>query len=71
MKLIKTKPKYKCAYCNHTSGEASMIVHEMRCWKNPKRYCDYCKNKGYTVEVYDEGLSEHIDCPYCSKRKIV
>lgn len=69
MKLIKTKPRYKCDFCRHTAGLVGMTTHEKICWKNPNRYCDYCKNKGRTYESYGEGLGQYIDCPFCSKKQ--
>jgi hypothetical protein len=43
-----------------------MEIHEKRCYRNPKRFCDYCDNKGFIVEYYDQGMTQEINCPYCS-----
>ncbi len=76
MKLIKTKPKYRCDFCRHSAGIVGMTTHEKICWKNPNRYCEFCKNKGTYVEIHgdlieegDGGLSETLPCGYCSKYK--
>lgn len=74
MKLVKSLPKYKCDYCRKTLTKKAMELHEKRCFRNPDRYCDYCDNKGYTIECHgdllvdgDCGLSEEVPCPYCSQ----
>jgi hypothetical protein len=67
MKLIKSKPRYRCDFCKHTSMEAAMKRHEVICFRNPDRYCELCGNKGEYTEVYDEGLSQTIPCYYYSK----
>lgn len=68
MRLIKSKPRYKCDFCQHTSTESAMKAHEKRCWKNPDRYCDLCKNKGsYEVDIgfpYNNPIEK---CWYCEK----
>lgn len=66
MKLIKSKPRYKCDYCNYSAGMLAVTNHEGICWKNPNRYCDYCKNEGKTYAGYGLGLGEYLPCPYCS-----
>lgn len=74
MKPVKTQPRYKCDFCKYRSTKHVMEKHELRCYRNPDRFCDYCENVGYTIECHgdliekgDCGLSERIDCPYCSK----
>ena len=71
MKEVKTQKRYKCDFCKRRSTKAVMLLHEKRCYRNPARFCDYCKNKGYTDESVggDGELSmwEKVDCPYCSK----
>lgn len=51
-----------------------MIKHEKYCYRNPNRFCEYCKNKGFTEEwLAGDGVNEPayfsdpIPCPYCSK----
>lgn len=73
---IKTKPRFRCDFCRFRATRHTVEIHEGRCYKNPNRFCDYCNNKGYTVECHgdlieegDCGLSENIVCPYCEKFK--
>ena len=72
MKPVKTRPRFNCDFCRRISTEAAMKKHEIRCFKNPNRYCELCDNKGYTTECHgdlieegDCGLSEDVPCPYC------
>lgn len=64
MKLIRSKPRYRCDFCRRASTKEAMTRHEIICWKNPKRYCENCDNKGKTGN-YDEGFEP---CHYCSQR---
>ena len=44
-----------------------MEKHEKICFRNPNRFCDYCKNDGKTEE-FEEGIGHYVlDCPYCSR----
>ena len=63
MRLVKSRLKYKCDFCSRTSMKKSMERHEKICWKNPNRYCELCRNKGYVIEDFDV----EIPCIYCSK----
>ena len=65
MKLVKSKPRFKCDFCRRVSGKVAMENHEKICYKNPNRFCENCKNKGETYEYYDEGLYQTSPCPYC------
>ena len=62
---------YKCDFCKQRKTKRFMIEHEKMCYRNPKRFCYYCENKGFTIEVMEpEGqgsYDEKIDCPYCSR----
>ena len=76
MRLVKTRPKYRCGFCRFTATEKTVVKHEGFCFRNPNRFCDWCKNKGFTVECHgdlvedgDCGLSEEYPCPFCSKFK--
>jgi hypothetical protein len=69
MRPVKTKPRFRCEYCRFTATEPTVVKHEKICWRNPNRYCESCKNKGYYYEEYDEGLGENIPCYYCSQYK--
>ena len=67
--------KYKCDFCKRRSTKSAMERHEKICFRNPNRYCDYCKNKGEYTECYgdvlydgDCGIYQTFPCPYCSKR---
>lgn len=66
MKLVKTMPRYKCDFCKKKLTKAAMIIHEKICYRNPDRLCDYCDNKGFITEHYDNGMTQEINCPYCS-----
>ncbi len=47
MRPIKTRPRFHCDFCSYTSSSVSgMTAHERRCWANPNRICDLCKNTG-------------------------
>jgi hypothetical protein len=58
MKAIRTRQRYRCDYCKHTGTKDSMLRHEERCFKNPNRYCRYCRNTG-------TDCAEGDLCPYC------
>lgn len=65
MRLIKTKPRYHCDFCSHTSTKAAMESHEKICWKNPNRYCESCNNTGIYPGEVDQADEP---CYYCKKR---
>ncbi len=74
MKPVRTQQRYKCDFCKRKSAKTSMIAHEKICFRNPNRFCELCQNKGSYTEVHgdlieegDGGLSEEIECIYCSK----
>ena len=68
MKQIKSVPRYRCDFCKRVSTKSAMTLHEQRCFRNPKRFCDYCNNtKEITAEIL-EGNEIKQDCPYCAKR---
>lgn len=76
MKPIKTKPRFCCDFYSFSATEPTVAKHEKICWRNPNRFCETCKNRGYYTEVHgdlveegDGGLSEDIPCPYCSQFK--
>lgn len=73
MKPVKTQPRFKCDYCNRRSTKSAMERHEVICWNNPNRYCDYCENKGYIEEDLGEGTEYSkivtTPCVYCEKVK--
>lgn len=62
MKLVKSLPKYKCDFCKRRSVKSAMERHEKICFRNPDRYCELCKNTGYTGNDYDE---PKVPCYYC------
>lgn len=68
MTPIKTQQRYRCDFCKRTSIKSAMERHEKRCFRNPNRVCDYCNNKGYTVEEIVDHYDLKVDCPYCSRR---
>lgn len=67
---VKVQPKFKCDFCKRRSVKHVMLKHEMRCFKNPNRFCDFCQNIRYT-QVYDveNGSTADFDCQYCEKYK--
>lgn len=69
MKLIKTKPRYRCDYCRHTAMQGAMERHEKVCWRNPNRYCEACDNKNFTYIDHggDGSLVEKLPCYYCQQ----
>lgn len=67
MKAVKTIQKYKCDFCKRRSIKAAMERHEKVCYRNPNRFCDYCENKGYTMEDLGIGSPVKQDCPFCSR----
>ena len=66
MRLVKTRPRFKCDFCNFKATEPTVEKHERICWKNPDRYCNFCKNTGYTDEG-DGVWQELVPCYYCSQ----
>lgn len=66
MKAVKTLQRYQCDFCKKRSVKHIMALHEKRCYRNPNRFCDYCKNTG-KVEVDCNGGSYMADCRYCSR----
>lgn len=67
MRPIKTKPRFRCGFCRFTATAPTVEKHEKICWLNPNRLCPLCQNKGYTIDVIDEGLTHKEPCYYCSK----
>lgn len=68
MKAVRTLQKYKCDFCTKRMVKQAMERHEPRCYRNPKRYCDYCENQGYTMETILEGYGDVKQaCPFCSR----
>ena len=71
MKPVKTIQKFKCDFCKKRLVKSVMEIHEKRCFRNPKRFCDFCVNKGFTVEESDPincpGCTQKLPCPYCEK----
>lgn len=68
MRPVRSLPRFRCDFCTRTSTEASMKRHEKRCYRNPDRFCDYCKNEGYVFVddgAYYGGIKE--PCFYCSR----
>lgn len=71
MREVKTQKKYKCDFCLRRGIKSAMERHEKICWRNPNRFCDECKNKGFVIERFPEieGASDQqYPCIYCSKR---
>ena len=69
MKEVKVMKRYKCDFCKRRSTKSIMELHERRCFRNPNRFCDYCDNKGYTLES-ENNIEFKQDCPYCSQRDL-
>jgi len=69
MKAVITRQKYKCDFCKKRGIKTAMEKHERRCFRNPNRFCDYCKNKGETDEGVDI-YTHMVPCPYCSQRDL-
>lgn len=68
MKLVKTLPKYKCDFCKKRSVKHVMELHEKRCYRNPNRFCDACKNTGVLARngYWNEDEEDYDNsCPYC------
>jgi hypothetical protein len=67
MRPVKSKPKFRCDFCNHTSTKVAMERHERICWKNPNRYCDLCNNTG-EMDV-DDGMGYRYSepCYWCKQ----
>lgn len=66
MRLIKTKPRFRCDYCRHTAMQKAMEVHEKVCWRNPNRHCELCNDKGWTDEG-DGFIVNKVPCYYCKQ----
>lgn len=64
---VKVMPKFRCDFCKKRSIKSVMELHEKRCFRNPNRYCDYCDNKGFTLETIEIGFEAKVDCPFCSR----
>lgn len=70
MTPVKSNPRYRCAYCRRISTKAAMERHERRCFRNPNRECDACRNTGIIEEnrpFPHKDIQE--ECPYCAKFK--
>lgn len=65
MKLVKSKPRYRCDYCKKVAGEVQITNHEKICYKNPDRFCELCQNRKRLYEVEEDRVG--IPCPYCEK----
>lgn len=66
MKKVRIIQRYKCDFCQRRSIKHVIVLHEKRCFRNPDRFCDYCDNRGYTMEILLDGYPEQKqDCPYC------
>ena len=66
MKKVKTQQRYKCDFCKKRSIKSVIELHERRCFRNPNRFCDFCENKGYTMET-ENYTDFKQDCHYCSR----
>jgi len=67
MKLVKTQPRYRCAYCTRVSTRIAMGRHEKICFRNPDRFCEACQNTG-KIHVVGDGIEEpayYEDCHFC------
>jgi uncharacterized CHY-type Zn-finger protein len=64
---VKTMQKYKCDFCKKRGIKSAIEKHERRCFRNPNRFCDTCKNTGKTIEIVPEYGTFTNDCPYCSR----
>lgn len=68
MRLIKTKPRFRCDFCSRVSTEAPMKRHERICWRNPNRQCDMCGNKSWIwVGEEVDGVGGKEPCYYCNQ----
>lgn len=67
MRLVKTKSRYRCDFCNRVSTQTPMKRHEVICWRNPNRHCDTCNDRGFTFEDYGDGIGQDIPCHFCSQ----
>ena len=66
MKPIRTQQRYRCGFCKFVRTKSVVETHEKRCFRNLNRFCDYCDNKGYTLETMAEDFPpQKISCPYC------
>ena len=61
MRMVKTRPRFRCDFCRKVLTEAAMERHERMCWNNPERYCGLCENTG----VSDE---HGTPCYFCSQK---
>lgn len=76
MKLVNSKPKYKCDFCKAKKIERAMIRHERICYFNPSRVCETCDGEG--VEFIhalgpDLGVifeADEKDCTSCFQANI-
>lgn len=67
MKAVKTQQKYQCDFCKRRSVKHVIALHEKRCYRNPDRFCDACKNTGKVEGDVVDGIGVVMgDCPYCS-----
>ncbi len=72
MQPVKTQPKFKCDFCKKRSVKSVIAKHEIRCFRNPHRFCDHCDNTG-EVTIFADDICEGIGgsfqqpCQYCSK----
>ena len=67
MKKVRTLQRYQCDFCKRKSVKHIIALHEKRCFRNPKRFCDYCDNKRFTMETFDfpGATAKQVACPYC------
>lgn len=68
---VKTLQRYKCDFCKKRSTKSVIEKHEKRCFRNPNRFCDNCKNEG-VVETFEDGGNDEfvrveVPCRYCAK----
>lgn len=67
MKAVKTLQRYQCDFCKKRSVKHVIALHEKRCFRNPKRFCDSCGNTG-EVEFHVDGIGmAKAPCEYCAK----
>lgn len=67
---VKTQKRFKCDFCKKRSVKHIIALHEKRCFRNPDRFCDYCKNTGKSMEDMEHGdytVLVEVNCPYCSR----
>jgi hypothetical protein len=77
MKLVETRPRYQCDFCNYQDIEHDVALHEGVCLGNPNRHCPLCDNADFVerTPMKDEWdiLTEnwHLvvePCPFCYPR---